>query len=221
VRSGSGPLVFPDAHRAKLLVELKELAREVERMDGVVKATVFRAIVMPPTARFSAYLKERGDSLQRASFDVIVLIQTTSPASAHDAQMTPPFGFLMASIRKVARPVVVMVARNARRIGDVDTSSDGLFLFNHFVADDARVMLPLWDHLAAWYVTETGLSNSIALVPACGGKSDYAIVNWARWDSSPLRHFWRQLSKRSFWRYVTTNLDANHAASMPIYCRLA
>ena len=31
----------------------------------------------------------------------------------------------------------------------------------------------------------------------------------------------RQLSKRSFWRYVVANLDANDAAAMPVYCRLA
>jgi hypothetical protein len=114
-----------------------------------------------------------------------------------------------------------MRARNARRIGDVDTSTQGLFLFNHFVADNSRVMLPLWERLAAWYVAETGLKNSVALVPEAGERFDYQIVNWARWDSSPLPHFWRQLSKRSFWRYVTANLDANHAASMPVYCRLA
>jgi hypothetical protein len=33
--------------------------------------------------------------------------------------------------------------------------------------------------------------------------------------------FWRSLSKRSFWRYVTVNLEANRVASMPVYCRLA
>jgi hypothetical protein len=38
---------------------------------------------------------------------------------------------------------------------------------------------------------------------------------------SPPLHFRHQLSKKSFWRYVTPNLDANHAAGMPIYCRRA
>jgi len=51
-------------------------------------------------------------------------------------------------------------------------------------------------------------------------RSDYALVNWARWDASPSAHFWRQLSRRSFWRYVAANLNANQAASMPIYHRL-
>ena len=34
-----------------------------------------------------------------------------------------------------------MVARNVRRIGDVDTTRQGLFLFNHFAAGDPAVML--------------------------------------------------------------------------------
>ncbi|MDO8540713.1 MAG: hypothetical protein Q7S40_09785 [Opitutaceae bacterium] len=175
---------------------------------------------MPPTARFSSYLKERGSRVERANFDVIVLIQASSLAAARDVQMSPAYGFMLAAIRKASRPVHVIAARNARRIGDV-AAGKGLFLFNHFAAEDVSVMLPLWEYLAGWYVAETGLTNSIALVPEEGGKSDYAIINWARWDVSPLRHFWTQLTKPSFWRTVPRNLDANHAASMPIYCRLA
>jgi hypothetical protein len=82
-------------------------------------------------------------------------------------------------------------------------------------------MLDLWDYLAGWYEVETGLTNSVGLLPVEGEPSDYVIVNWARWDENPLRHFWHQLSKSSFRSYVVANLEANHAASMPIYCRLA
>ncbi len=221
VQPGPIPLVLPSAERSRLLMRLKELARGIERLDAVVKVTVFRAIVMPPTARFSSYLKERGDSLHLANFDVAALIQTTSPATTHEVQATPAYGALVEAIRGKAKAVHVMAARNARRIGDVDTTRQGLFLFNHFAADDADVMLQLWDYLAGWYAVETKLDNSVAMVPLDGEPSDYAIVNWARWDVSPLRHFWQQLSKKSFWRYVTANLEANCAGSMPIYYRLA
>jgi hypothetical protein len=114
-----------------------------------------------------------------------------------------------------------MRARNVRRIGDVEAKKDGLFLFNHFVADDRDVMLELWDYLAGWYAAETGLRNSVAMMPITNEPGGFTIVNWARWDVHPLRHFWHQLAKRGFWKYVTANLDVNHAASMPIYCRLA
>ena len=221
VRPGPIPLVLPSAARSQLLTRLKERAHEIERVDEVVQATVFRAIVMPPTTRLSAYLKERRTSLHVANFDVVVLIQTTSLATAHEVQMTRAYDTLVDTMRSQAEAVHVITARNARRIGDVDTTRQGLFLFNHFAADDASVMLQLWEYLADWYAVETGLDNSVALVPVEGEKSDYAIINWARWDVSPPRHFWHQLSKQSFWRYVLANLEANRAGSMPIYYRLA
>jgi hypothetical protein len=135
-------------------------------------------------------------------------------------RQTPAFNNLIDTLRARARDLYVMAARNGRRIDDVQLDRRGLFLFNHFAADDPGVMLQLWDHLAGWYVAETGLRNSVALTPLEGEPTDYAIVNWAEWNTSPLQHFWNQLSKKSFWRYVTANLEANRAASMPIYCRM-
>jgi hypothetical protein len=82
-------------------------------------------------------------------------------------------------------------------------------------------MLQLWDYLAGWYTVETHLDISVALTPIEGEPSEYAIVNWARWVVGPVRHFWNQLAKKGFWKYVTTNLDANRAASLPVYCRIA
>jgi hypothetical protein len=221
VRPSPIPLVLPSVERSSLLVRLKELAGDLERLGTVVKATVFRAIVVPPTARSSSYLKGRRASLHVANFDVAVLVQTTTPATAREVQTAPAYEALMNALRSNAEAMYVIAARNARRIGDVDTTRKGLFLFNHFAADDAGVMVQLWEYLAGWYTAETGLDNSVALVRLDGERSDYAIVNWARWDENPLRHFWRQLSKKSFWSYVAANLEANRAGSMPIYYRLA
>jgi hypothetical protein len=221
VRPGRLPFVLPNGERANLLKELKNLARGVEQQDDVVKANVFRAIAMPPTARMSSYVKERGSSLHVANFDVMVLVQTTTPTTAREVQSTPPFTALVDAIRRTTDTVRVIPSKNVRRIGDVELKRSSLFLFNHFAADDPEVMLQLWDYLAGWYTVETGLKNSVALAPLEGVQSDYAVVNWASWDVHPIHHFWQQLSKRSFWRYVPANLDANHAVSMPIYCRLA
>jgi len=215
------PFVMPSARRARLLERLKRHAQWLRRIDAVVNATVFRAIALPPTGRFSGYLKARAGAIHVADFDVLVLIETRSPADAEPLQQTPAYQALVDSLRECARTVNVIAARNVKRIGDVDTSHQGLFLFNHFAAEDPAVMRQLWDYLAGWYVVETGLDNSVAMAPLEGQRSDYAIVNWARWDGGPLAHFFRQLSKRSFWKYVVGNLEANRAASMPVYCRLA
>src|SRR5947208_15800839 len=63
VRPSPIPPVLPSVERTSVLVRLKELAHRLEHLDDVVKATVYRGIVMPPTARFSSYLKERGDAI--------------------------------------------------------------------------------------------------------------------------------------------------------------
>jgi hypothetical protein len=215
------PFVLPNARRSKLLARLKALAGELERLDDVVQATVFRAIVRPPTANFSDYLKSRQPDLHVANFDVMLLIQTSSPTAVQDVQASPLYRAVVEAFRSRTEATCVIEAQNARRIGDVDTTRPGLFLFNHFAADDPDVMLDLWEYLAGWYAVETGLDNSVALTPTDRSRSDYAIVNWARWDEHPLLHFWHQLSKPSFWSYVTGNLEANHAGSMPVYCRLA
>ena len=221
VRPGRFPLVLPSKERQALIDEVKHLSADLETTEGVVKATVFRAVIIPPTFRFSSYLAGRKGSLHVANFDVAVLVETSSPAAAHEVQGAPAFAALVGAIRKQAQAVRIIEARNARRIGDVDTTRKGLFLFNHFAADDQSVMLELWEYLAGWYEVETGLDNSVALVPVDSRQSDYAIVNWARWGVSPLRHFWSQLSAKSFRSYVLANLEANRAAAMPIYYRLA
>jgi hypothetical protein len=151
----------------------------------------------------------------------MILIQARSPIAAREVQLTPAYQSLTDNLRGRAKRMHIVRARNVRRIGDVDLRRKGLFLFNHFAAADPEVMLELWEYLAGWYVAETVLRNSVALGPLEGEPSDYAIINWARWDASPLTHFWSQLSKRSFWKYVAANLNANRATAMPIYCRLA
>jgi hypothetical protein len=215
------PLVRASTKRTALLTETNRHADVLRRVPAVVQVDVFRAIVMPPTGRFSAYLKEREGAVHVANFDVIILVQTNSPDSTHVIETTPAFIALREALEKKSDDVRVIAARNIRRIGDVDTTRPGLFLFNHFAAADPEVMVELWEYLAGWYAVATGLNNSVAMTPLEGEASDYTIINWARWDSRPLPHFWRQLSRPSFWRYVTANLDANHAAAMPIYCRRA
>jgi len=221
IRPSPFPTLLPSRRRSELIVRVKERARQVESLDGVVRATVFRAVIMPPARPFSVFLSEHKASLHVANFDLVVLIETRSPAVIRAVQLAPEYVGLMELIRKKSKLVRIIAAKNEKRIGEVDTSRPGLFLFNHFAAEDRRVMLQLWEYLTDWYEVETGLDNSVAMVPLPGEPSDYALVNWARWDKSPLRHLWSQLSKRSFWNYVAANLDANHAASMPIYYHLA
>jgi hypothetical protein len=216
------PFVLPSSGRSELIGQLKEIGRRLARADEVVGVNVFRSVVVPPGTKFFDYVKEHPDEVTPANFDVLALIQTTSPMTARGLLVHPDFAALGAAMREHACKVNVLMARNGKRLGDVDlTRTDDLYLFNHFIGEDREVLRELWHYLADWYAKETGLQNSIGLVPMDDAQSDYAIVNFASWDDTLLGHFARSVGKPSFWKYIKANLDANMAASMPVYCRLA
>lgn len=88
MRPGGIPVVLPSADRSRLLTALKEFARQLEQLDAVVRATTFRAIIVSPRARQSAYLKERGDAIRPPNVDVVVLVETVSPAAIDEVKST-------------------------------------------------------------------------------------------------------------------------------------
>src|SRR5215207_3298277 len=215
------PFVPNGRAREELLNRLTMLANRLEQLESVEKATVLEAVAILPSSRFSSYFKERQDSIHLARFDVVVLIETASPEVARQVQQTPDYRALLDALESEARDMHVMVARNAKRIGDVEKTRDGLFYLIYFVADDVNVALELWDYLAGWYEEETGLDNSTLLVPLEDEASDYLAINYARWDVSLPRLLFRQLSKKSFRTYKLANLEANRVGAMPIVYRLA
>jgi hypothetical protein len=211
---GRTPFPRRGPRKAALLTELKALASGLERLGTVTKATVYRAILIPPP----------GSDAQRmaahpARYDVVTLIETITVDALDDVAASPEYQKLHDAIAAAAREEYLMSARCLRRVGDVDKSRPGLFLFNYFVAEDPAVALDLWDHLAAWYAVETGMDNSTLLGPV--GPDDYVFVNHARWDMSLPRFAVTQFGKRTFYSYVLANLHANRTASMPILYRVA
>ncbi len=214
-----GPL-FRARARSALLSELEPLARALEDVDGVERVSVYEAVAMPPFRRFP-YVRDRANEIHLPRFDVVVLVETTSPAVLRGVQRTAPYQRLVETLQASSRRVHAVAARNAKRIGDVDRTRQGLFLFNYFVADDRELALQLWDHLAGWYEAETGLDNSTLLVPLDGERSDYLAINHARWNESLPRVIARQLLKRTFRTFVQANLEANRVGAMPVLYRLA
>jgi hypothetical protein len=210
---GRTPFPGRSPRKAALLTRLRSLAYRLTRLSTVSTATVYRAVLVAPPAGAAK------QAPHRARHDVVVLIETTSPAVLGEVQATQPYQLLVEAVTEAATDVHVMPARCQRRVGDVDKTRQGLFLFNYFVADDAAVALQLWDYLAGWYAVETGLDNSTLLEPI--GEADYVFVNHARWDHSLPRFLLRQLTKPSFRTYVLANLQANRTGAMPILYRLA
>ncbi|HEY7294831.1 MAG TPA: hypothetical protein VH916_07300 [Dehalococcoidia bacterium] len=214
------PLPFWPANQEKaaLLTRIKRRAQRLQQHDAVREVTVFDAVASPPFGRLP-YIRERQDSIHPAQFDAAVLVEADSPAAVREVQQAADYQALLNTLRSDASDLHVLAARNAKRLGDVDHRRKDTFLFNHFVADDAGVMLELWDYLAGWYMAETGLDNSLLLVPLEGERSDYLAVNHASWHEGLLRVMWRQLTRPSFWSYVQANLAANHVGAMPVLYR--
>jgi hypothetical protein len=189
------PFVRNSAKRRDVIQECKRLARQLDAFAEVVAATVYEAVVIPPV---------RGSP----RFDVIVLIQTTSPEAIPTVQATEAYQRLDADF--------AMAARNLRRIGDVDQPRSGTFLFNHFTAADPERALRTWEDVAGWFTHEVGVADSALLQPT--GTSPYVFVNHVRLPSGPIR-FLLGFAKPSFRSFVATRLRANQVGNAPVICK--
>lgn len=210
------PFVRPSAARTAALTRCRELAGELERLEVVHRVSVYRAVLIPPLG---------GDTPRPARYDVAVLVEATSPDGLGQVKAAGAYERLRATLDETARVVHVLAARCVRSLGGVDrTRNRGLFLFNHFVttgAADVELATRLWEHLAGWYVTETGLDNSTLLAPTDRSGADYVLVNHARFDKPLLKLGVEQFAKPSFHTYVRANLAAHQVVAMPVLYRLA
>ncbi|MGH9227922.1 MAG: hypothetical protein ACRD07_04170 [Acidimicrobiales bacterium] len=215
VEPPTGRRPFPGSSDAKtaLLGRLKAAAADLAQVDAVERATVYRSVLAPPPAGYAR------NAEHPARFDAIVLVETTSPGDLNALEAAEPYAQLRKDLDAEATRADTMRARCAKCIADVDKTRPGLFLFNYFVADDVDAALKLWDHLAGWFMSETGLDNSTVLRPT--GESEYAFVNHARWDHGVPRLWLGMFTKPSFWSFVQKNMNENRIGSMPVLCRLA
>lgn len=209
-----GPFVRSDTTRTALVRRLTAGAAQLQDHAGVRQVAVFEAVLMPPADSRVA---------RPARFDVALLVETATSEAAAGLPDDPTFRALLDALRTASSHLHVMGARCTRLLAPVEQSRDGLYLFNHFApADgpaDPELATALWEHLAAWYVVETGLANSTLLAPT--GPSDFVLVNHARFDTSLPALAASQFGKRSFRSFVLANLRAHHLVAMPALYRLA
>lgn len=200
-----------------LLSKLKAVAGQVAGEAGVLDATVFKALVIPPGR--GRYLEQRPD-VKPARFDVAVLIECETPQAARALRGSGFVAQMEADMRAVARDMGVITASNVKRIGPVDHSKDGVFLFNYFVADTLEQNLGVWEYTAGWFQDQTGLDNSTVLLPDPGADTSSTIINHCRWDHLadivPSLLF-----KPTFRSYVLANFEANATGAVPVLYRLA
>ena len=209
--TGRRPMPSTSPAKAALLNRIGRLSFALERHNAVRRATVFQALLAPPPSGYATTVA------RPARFDVTALVETVTKDVIGEVEATEPFKNLVEELEATSTRVNFMRARAAKHIGDVDPAQPGVFLFNYFVGADIDVAFELWDHLAGWYMTETGLDNSTVLEPTTG--SDFLFVNHARWNKSLTRLTLEQLVKPSFFTFVRANLNANQTGAMPILCR--
>lgn len=140
--AGRTPFPPRSPARTALLTRLAATARELETRPDVVKATVYRTAVAPPVPTGG-----RGP----IPHDIVVLVETTEPETIVDVRSSTPYERLAGALSAAALDMEVTEATCAKRIGDVDKTRPGTFLFNYFLTEDVPTALELWDHLAGWY----------------------------------------------------------------------
>ncbi len=213
-------LLFPMSRSKRdLLRRTKAKCALLLQSQGVLSAVCFRALLAAPGGH-GGYLARRRTPVNQARFDVAILIETESPEMIGMIRKEPVFIELENDIYSAARYAEIVGARNVKRMGNVDHTTNGVFLFNFFVADDTEQNLEVWEYTAGWFEQETSLNNSTLLLPLSASGTKYSSINHCRWD-----HLWDVLPslvfKRSFRRYVLAHFDVNNTAPMPALYRLS
>lgn len=203
--------------KKKFLDRFKNFATALAHRSNVLDASVFKALIVPPGR--GAFLKKRPD-VKIAKFDVVLLVEFETVDAASDYQHTAEWISLMADAKENSHNLMYISASNTRRIGSVDHSKNGVFLFNYFYSDSLDTNLQVWNYTAGWFQDQTGLDNSTVLLPDETAHVPYTIINHCRWDR--LRNILPALLfNRTFKPFVLNNFEKNNTAAMPILYQLA
>jgi hypothetical protein len=206
------PFVRPDDTRKTVLARASELLAPVTALEPVVRATAYRAVVIPP-GRPPAFRP----NLEPPRYDVTMLVETGTPGSLAEIAGSPAVSAIRTLLHESASRFREIQARCVKAIADFDKPTAGTYLFNFWAAEDTATALEVFDHLAPWFQTKTGLRNSTVLQSI--GDDEFAFVNHARWAEGPLAVTARQLARPSFYRFVRPTLAANHIEVYPALYR--
>jgi hypothetical protein len=203
---GPLPIALPSRRRRQLLGKFRGAADRLTASTAVLRADVFRAVLRPPGGDDGT-----DPTLPHADFDVVLLVETTTPESALQVSAEA----VLTELRRELPGHLSFTGSNVRRIAPVDHSRPGVFLFNYFSARDAESNLQAWQYTAGWFQDETGLDNSTVIQPMPGAEVSYTLVNHCRWD-----HYIDVLPAliftKSFHSFVLRVFKENEVAPHPI-----
>lgn len=217
------PLPIKPNSKAKkaVIAKAKTLCQQLNQLDEVVSAHVLDAFIIPPGNKPGRQILERDHpDIHIARYDLVVQIETKDLALISTLQNNSTFIELHDLLKDAASHFRMVVASNARKIGEVDKNRKGVFLYNFFYAKDREAVLPVWEYTGRWFTNKTGLDNSTLLRPVDDVPCDYAVINHCRWDS-PVDIMPHLIFRPSLKPYVLGNFTANDIVAIPILYKLA
>jgi hypothetical protein len=211
------PMLLPNSRRKnRLLRRLRILVQALKQDPRVVEANLFDGLIDTPGR--GEVVKHDG-AVRPARFDVVVLIEATSPETAESLEEDSLYVRVRRLLEASSEHTYWLQATNIRSMGPVDHSRPGVFLFNFFYATRTDLNLAAWQYTAGWFWDQTGLDNSRVLLPLDSSEPKFRLVNHARWDR--LRDVLPALVfKRTFRTYVLAHFTANGVAAQPGLYRL-
>ena len=204
-------------NKKNILSELKGELDNLKNNFKVIDATVFKAMIIPPGR--GAFLKKR-PNVEIAKFDVVLLIEFDLHESAKEFHRSLQWKNIEDAYKTRAKKSLTITGSNIRRIGPVDHSKKGVFLFNYFFSGQVNRNLEVWEYTAGWFQDQTGLDNSTVILPDQIKENSYKIINHCRWDHL-IDILPSLIFKSSFKKFVLNNFETNNVAAMPILYRLA
>ncbi len=209
--------IFDSPLKKKVIKKSKAFCAKLLSEHHVVEANVFKATLIPPGR--SKLVAEKKDIVNIAKYDIAILIEVDSKEKLLAIQNDASFKEMISFLSKNSNRVHQIAASNARRIGAVDHTTQGVFLFNYFYAEDVEQNLEVWNYTAGWFEKETDLDNSTLFLPLKKDDSDYAVINHCRWDRLA-DIIPSLLFKSTFKKYVLDNFYENNVGAMPILYRV-
>ena len=157
------PMFLPTSRPKRLLLRrVNRLLSTLNTDERVLEGVAFDGLLAPPGR--GELLKHR-PGVPIARFDVAVLVETTSPATAAELESEPPWGELVATIDAASRRSYHLRGHNVRRMGPVDHRRQGVFLFNYFYADRTDRNLAAWQSPPAGSPTRPGWTTRPCCCP--------------------------------------------------------
>ena len=207
--------------KKELIARARQLCSRLSELEEVVSAHVLDAFVIPPGNKPGRkILEKKNPDIHIPAYDLVVQIETTSVETAKTLQENSIYKELFDLLKQAARYFHSFVAKNVKKIGEVDKNRPGIFLYNYFFADDLDVVLPVWEYTGRWFANKTGLDNSTLLMPVEDEPCEYAVINHCRWDG-PIDIIPHLIFRPSLRPYVLDNFTANDIVAIPILYKLA